>query len=173
MPPLVMMIKPVSGLCNMRCTYCFYADEMARREVDVYARMTDETLENLVRRAFSYADREVLFAFQGGEPTLAGADYYRKLLALEKKYNSRRLPVRHAIQTNGLSLPDDLLSVLVEGHFLVGVSLDGYRAVHDLRRVVAGGRGTYDRGRYWVWPLASCMRTELPAILYIPTISVW
>ncbi|MDD3410848.1 MAG: radical SAM protein [Eubacteriales bacterium] len=145
MPPLTMMVKPVSGLCNMRCTYCFYADEMARRSVDVYERMSDETLENLVRRAFTYADGRVLLAFQGGEPTLAGAAFYRTLLRLEKKYNARHLPVQHAIQTNGLALDDELLDVLSEGHFLVGVSLDGCREIHDARRIDAGGNGTYDR----------------------------
>lgn len=145
MPPLSLMIKPVSGLCNMRCTYCFYCDEMQRRQTAAFAPMTGETLENLVRRAFAYADGSVTLAFQGGEPTLAGADFFRRLLALERRCNSRRLPVTHALQTNGLHMDPDLLSVLQQGRFLVGVSMDGTRALHDSRRLDAAGCGTWDR----------------------------
>ena len=82
MPPISLMIKPVSGLCNMRCSYCFYADEMSRRDTSVYERMSDETLENVVRRAFMYADDAVALSFQGREPTLAGAGFFRQVLRL-------------------------------------------------------------------------------------------
>ncbi len=145
MPPISVMIKPVSGQCNMRCAYCFYADEMRRREVPLYRPMTTETLENLVRRVFSYADLGVSLAFQGGEPTLAGAAFYRELLRLERTYNTRNLPVTHAIQTNGYALSDDLLDVLKEGRFLVGVSLDGTQALHDEKRRDALGQPTWER----------------------------
>ena len=141
------MIKPVSGACNMRCTYCFYADEMKNRAEAVHARMTDETLEKLVRRVFSYAEGRVMLAFQGGEPTLAGAEFYKKLLKLERKYNSRHIPVQHALQTNGLVLDDEMIDVLKEGNFLVGVSMDGTAALHDARRIDAAGQGTYQRIR--------------------------
>lgn len=66
MPPLSLLVKPVSGLCNMRCPYCFYADEMRRREVALRGPMTPDTAEKIVRRAFAFADGEVAFAFQGG-----------------------------------------------------------------------------------------------------------
>lgn len=145
MPPLSIMIKPVSGLCNMRCTYCFYADEMQRRQTAAYAAMDMSTLENLLRRAFAYADGRLSLVFQGGEPTLAGADFFRTLLRLERKYNTRRLQVSHALQTNGLYMDDELLSVLKEGHFLLGLSVDGTQAIHDSRRVDAANQGTYER----------------------------
>ncbi len=145
MPPLSMMIKPVSGRCNMRCTYCFYADEMSKRETALFETMTDATLETLVRRAFAYAQGQVTFAFQGGEPTLAGAAFYGKLLALEKKYNARGLNVHHAIQSNGYAITDDMMDVLKDGQFLVGLSIDGTKAIHDSRRKDARGEGTYDR----------------------------
>lgn len=145
MPPITVMVKPVSGNCNMRCAYCFYADEAARREVASYGAMDEETLETLVRRVFAYADGGVTLAFQGGEPTLAGADFYRRLLTLEKRYNGRGLPVRHALQTNGYDMPDELLEVLREGRFLLGVSLDGCREIHDRRRLDRNGKPTYDR----------------------------
>lgn len=145
MPAVSIMVKPVSGLCNMRCRYCFYADELSLRKDGIYEAMNLETLENLMRRAFIYADECVYLVFQGGEPTLAGAEFYRNVLRLEKKYNTRALPVQHAIQTNGLHIEDDLLEVLKEGRFLVGLSVDGTKALHDAQRVDAAGKGTYDR----------------------------
>lgn len=145
MPPMTVMVKPVSGNCNMRCSYCFYADEAAHRDVASYGAMTLETLEVLVRRIFAYADGGVTLAFQGGEPTLAGAAYFERLLELERKYNSRRLPVQHALQTNGLRLSPELIAVLRKGAFLVGVSLDGCEEIHDSRRMDQEGRPTYAR----------------------------
>ena len=82
MPPLTVMIKPASSLCNLRCTYCFYSDVAANRATASYGVMTEKTLENLVRRAFAYAQGQLSFAFQGGEPTLAGKDFYRLYLTL-------------------------------------------------------------------------------------------
>ena len=111
----------------------------------MFERMTHETLEKLVRRAFAYAQGQVSFGFQGGEPTLAGADFYADLLKLEKKYNASGIPVFHALQTNGLLLHSDLISVLKEGNFLLGVSLDGMKSIHDARRIDSSGQGTWDR----------------------------
>ncbi|MBQ9121519.1 MAG: anaerobic sulfatase maturase, partial [Clostridia bacterium] len=77
MPPLHLLIKPASSLCNLRCGYCFYSDVAENRAVPCYGRMTDDTLEATVRRAFEYADGHISFAFQGGEPTLVGLDFYK------------------------------------------------------------------------------------------------
>lgn len=145
MPPLTLMIKPASGLCNLRCSYCFYADVTARRETASYGLMTDATLENLMRRAFAYADGFVSFAFQGGEPTLAGKDFFRRVLALEKRYNSRGLQVHNSIQTNGYTIDAEWVRIFREGQFLVGVSVDGTQALHDACRLDAAGHPTYDR----------------------------
>lgn len=145
MPPLTLMVKPASGLCNLRCTYCFYADVTARRETASYGLMTPQTLEKLLRRAFAYADGQVSIAFQGGEPTLAGKDFYRRLLALERRYNSRGLKVSNAIQTNGLEIDDEWVDIFRRGGFLVGVSVDGTPALHDACRVDPAGRPTYRR----------------------------
>ena len=145
MPPISVMIKPVSGLCNMRCEYCFYADELAHRGEGIFSPMGEETLEILIRRIFAYADDFVYLAFQGGEPTLAGAGFFQKVLELEGRYNSRLLPVHHAIQTNGLSLDGEMITVLKKGRFLVGLSLDGTKKIHDARRQDRFGEGTYDR----------------------------
>lgn len=145
MPPLSLMIKPVSGLCNQRCAYCFYEDVSAHRTAKSLGRMDHDTLETLVRRALAYAEDAVSFAFQGGEPTLAGLDFYRDLTALQKKYNARGLRVHNAIQTNGLTIDDAFAAFLSENRFLVGVSLDGDRETHDGLRPDAACCDTYDR----------------------------
>ena len=147
MPPLSLLIKPVSGRCNMRCRYCFYADEVSGRASGDAGVMTERTLENLTARAFRYAEDAVYFAFQGGEPTLAGADFYRQALALQARYNPGRVQVFNSIQTNGLCLPDGLIDLLSENRFLVGVSLDGTQAIHDAYRPDAAGNATWARVR--------------------------
>ena len=85
-PALYVMIKPVSGNCNLRCTYCFYADEMRHREVASYGRMEEKTMEELIRRSLAEAEHQVTFAFQGGEPTLAGLPFYRQFAVFAEKY---------------------------------------------------------------------------------------
>ena len=145
MPPLTVMIKPASSACNMRCTYCFYADVSAHRQDATYGVMSETTLQNLVRRAFAYAEGQVSFLFQGGEPTLAGKDFFRRFLALERQYNTQHLPVQNSIQTNGYAIDKEWCSIFREGRFLVGVSVDGTSALHDACRLDAAGRPTYAR----------------------------
>jgi uncharacterized protein len=107
--------------------------------------MSEETLENLIKKAFDYASGSATFAFQGGEPTLAGLDFYRKLLEFQKKYNVKNIPVQNAIQTNGYTIDEDWAKFLAENKFLVGLSLDGTRDIHDSLRVDATGKGTFSR----------------------------
>ncbi len=145
MPPVYVMIKPVSGACNMQCRYCFYCDEMAHRETAVLPPMTLQTLENVVRRTLIYADDAVTFAFQGGEPTLAGLPFYEALVRFVKQYNARHLPVQYALQTNGYDLSDEIIDFFVQHRFLLGVSLDGIRLTHDSLRPDHQKRPTYDR----------------------------
>ncbi|MEG2207437.1 MAG: anaerobic sulfatase maturase [Clostridia bacterium] len=145
MPPLSMMIKPVSSACNLRCKYCFYCDVSNHRETACYGKMEGTTLRALVRRAFIYADGSVSFAFQGGEPLLAGLGFYQEFLALVKEYNTRSLPVSYALQTNALTLDDEMAELFHHNNFLLGVSLDGCRETHDALRIDADGHGSYER----------------------------
>lgn len=147
MPPITIMIKPASGLCNMRCVYCFYSDVRAHRQVSDYGIMTADTLETLIRRAVICADGVLNLAFQGGEPTLAGKEYFRTLLKLEKKYSNRGLKIQNSIQTNGLVLDGEWIDIFREGRFLVGVSVDGTETIHDRYRIDASGRPTWERVR--------------------------
>lgn len=144
MPALSVLIKPASGLCNMRCRYCFYADVAEHREVRSYGIMNSETTEALISRAFEFASGSVAFAFQGGEPTLAGEDYYRFFIDTVNRKNPG-ISVSYAMQTNGYNLTDGMCEILRDNRFLVGVSLDGTAAVHDLARIDAGGEGTFKK----------------------------
>lgn len=145
MRALSLLIKPASGGCNMRCRYCFYADVAASREVKNYGVMSTDTLEVIVRRALSEADGRCFFGFQGGEPTLAGLNFFRAFIELEKKYNTRNLRVGHSLQTNGLLIDGEWAAFLAENRFLVGLSVDGGKQVHDGLRPDAAGKGTHNR----------------------------
>ncbi len=142
-----LMVKPVSGACNMRCPHCFYVDEMRRRAEGVRPGMRVETLERVVRAAFEYADSAVSFLFQGGEPTLAGVEFYEAFARLVRGYNVRGVPVSCALQTNGLEISDEMIGFLARERFLVGVSLDGGAATHDAARPDAAGGPTFERVR--------------------------
>ncbi len=143
MPPLSLLIKPASSACNLRCKYCFYADEAMNRAVYSYGMMSEETLENVVRRAMAFAEGSVSFGFQGGEPTLRGLPFFRLFAELVRRYNAKNLAVRLAIQTNGTLLDEEWARFLREERFLVGLSLDGTEAVHDRLRRDAAGQGTF------------------------------
>ena len=140
-----LLIKPVSGSCNMRCKYCFYRDVSDKRSVENYGRMSDETMETLVRNALDTCEEGCSFAFQGGEPTLAGLDFFRKFTSLAEKYNTKGVKVSYALQTNGLDLSDDWAEFFSKENFLVGVSLDGDKAIHDTSRLDARGKVTFSR----------------------------
>lgn len=145
MPNINVLVKPASGACNLRCRYCFYADEAANREVANYGMMSAETLEMVISRAFEAADSAVTFGFQGGEPTLCGLDFYRNVVSLQKKYAKRGVAVQNAIQTNGLLIDDEWAEFLAQNKFLTGLSLDGHADLHDLNRVDAQGKGSFSR----------------------------
>ena len=145
MPPLTLMIKPVSGSCNMACRYCFYCDELCARTQPHLARMSRETLQAVVGRVLETAEGSCTLIFQGGEPTLAGLDFYKSLLELERRLNRRRIRIQHCLQTNGYALTDAWARFFAENHFLVGLSLDGPRELHDSCRVDRQGNGTFDR----------------------------
>lgn len=146
MLPLNLLIKPVSGSCNMRCRYCFYRDEMAHRDTALRGVMSRETAEALIAKALRYAGGACTFAFQGGEPTLAGLPFFRDFTArVRQDAAAAGLQIRYALQTNGLTLDDAWAEWLAEDHVLVGVSLDGPKEIHDQGRPDADGEGTFRR----------------------------
>ncbi len=143
MPPVNILMKPASGLCNMRCKYCFYADEMDNRSQASYGVMRRETLENVIKKLLEFAEGECTIAFQGGEPTLAGIGFFRECLELERKYNRKNVNISHALQTNGYVLDEEWCRFFAENRFLIGLSVDGIKATHDAFRRDAEGKDTY------------------------------
>lgn len=143
MESLVLMIKPASSLCNLRCSYCFYEDVALNRQVKSYGMMSEETIEIIVKRAFETEAKLISFAFQGGEPSLASDSFYEKFLAYVKAYNTYGAQVKYSFQTNGFVLSDALIGMFAKEKFLLGVSLDGPREIHDLNRKDANGKGSF------------------------------
>lgn len=145
MPAASILIKPASANCNMDCKYCFYKCLSSHREEYSKGFMKEETLETLVREAIAYADGSLTFAFQGGEPTLAGRDFFQKAVELQQKYNNKKLQIENTIQTNGLLIDEKWARFLGEHRFLVGLSLDGPKKMHDRYRKDAAGQDTFAR----------------------------
>lgn len=145
MKHLSVMLKPASSACNLRCRYCFYCDITQTRERRFYGMMSDDVLEAVVRRTLESAEESCDFVFQGGEPTLVGLEFYQRLIALEKRYNRRGIRISHALQTNGVLINEEWASFLKENSFLVGLSLDGTKEIHDKMRVDSHGCGTFQQ----------------------------
>ena len=142
------LIKPASGLCNMRCRYCFYEDETNNRSVKNFGIMSSDIADILIAEALSNASRRegVHFAFQGGEPTLAGVEFFRTFIRSVTEQNQKyRIPVSYSIQTNALALSDELLELFAKYAFLVGVSVDGTKILHDTNRTDINQKGTWGR----------------------------
>lgn len=142
---LGILVKPASSKCNMCCGYCFYADLARSRAVKDYGIFDEELTELFARRLFEEEPASVSIALQGGEPLLWGAGRCRTLLKYIEKYNTRKLPIYYSIQTNGLALTDEWVEIFKKHRFLVGISLDGTRSVHDLWRKDTQGGGTFAR----------------------------
>ena len=145
MPPITILIKPASGLCNMSCEYCFYCDEASKRLQYSYGFMSEKTLKNTIRKTMLRAEGSIHYAFQGGEPTLCGIDFFKKALSYQKQYNKNNIEVTNALQTNGFALTDEWCSFFKENNFLIGLSVDGTREIHDSYRHTKTGDDTFDR----------------------------
>jgi uncharacterized protein len=139
-----LLIKPASAVCNLDCAYCFYLD----RDADPYKalpgrRMTLETLERLVDSYLFYSYPDSVFAFQGGEPTLAGLPFFAKLVEFQKQYGRDGQNVSNSIQTNAVLIDKEWCDLFRTYNWLLGVSLDGPQEIHDLYRFNKGGQPTW------------------------------
>jgi uncharacterized protein len=174
-----LLIKPVSAVCNLDCEYCFYLD----READPYKelpgrRMTAETLERLIDGFLFYSYPQSIFAWQGGEPTLAGVEFFERAVALQKQYGRDGQAVSNALQTNATLLDDRWCRLFREYNFLLGVSLDGPEALHDRYRCNKQGKPTWkkvmqgiellrkNRVEFNILCVLSAANVEHPAELY-------
>lgn len=138
------LIKPSSDKCNMRCKYCFYADIASKHE-EKYGFMTNETAENLIIKSLAFTSRQITYMFQGGEPTLVGLDFYKFFVECANKNNKKNIKIHYAIQTNGYALDEEWAKFFHDNKFLVGLSVDGTKELHDLYRIDASGNGTFNR----------------------------
>ena len=146
MKQLSIMIKPASSLCNLRCRYCFYANIADLRDVRSYGIMSTENMHAMLRQLEGQlsAGDHIHFAFQGGEPTLAGLGWFQEFTRVTGQWNPG-IRVDYALQTNAVTLDEDWCRYLAEHRYLVGVSLDLLPHCHDDARVDAAGQGTFAR----------------------------
>ncbi len=142
--PISLLAKPTGAACNLDCSYCFFLSKDLLWDAGRQA-MSREVLDAFVRSYLdSQPDGVVTLAWQGGEPTLRGLDFFREAVQLAERYRGPRQTVTHSIQTNGTLLDDAWGEFLAEHGFLVGISVDGPPRLHDAYRVNKAGRGSYD-----------------------------
>jgi uncharacterized protein len=140
------MAKPTGSACNLDCVYCYYLSKQTLPNGPGAGRMSDATLELYIRQYIEgVTGDEVVFSWQGGEPTLLGVDFFRKVVALEKKYAKPGQRIENDLQTNGTLLDEEWCDFLKANRFLVGLSIDGPRELHDRYRVTKGGAPTFDK----------------------------
>jgi uncharacterized protein len=139
------LTKPSGPICNLDCAYCFFLSKEALYPGDRF-RMTDEVLSAYIRQVLeSQTGPEVSIAWQGGEPTLMGVEFFRRALELVEQHRRPGQQIEHTIQTNATLLTDEWCELLAAHRFLVGVSIDGPRAMHDRYRVDKRGAPTFDK----------------------------
>ena len=154
-----LLAKPTGALCNLACEYCFYLDREQLYPGSLF-HMADEVLEAYIRQLLtSQQVPEVSVAWQGGEPMLMGLDFFKRSVDFVKKYRQPFQNVSYTLQTNGTRLVDEWCSFFKEHDFLIGLSLDGPRGMHDAYRVDKGGRGTYDQVKHG-WDLLQKHRVK-------------
>jgi len=140
------MIKAVGSLCNLDCTYCYYLHKEDLLHHPRAPHMSDELLEQHIRQYIeAQGGDEVVFSWQGGEPTLLGLGFFHKVIALQGKYKKPGQRIENDLQTNGTLLNEEWAVFLKEHGFLVGLSCDGPKRLHDLHRVSKGGQPTHDK----------------------------
>ena len=140
------LIKPSSSKCNLKCRYCFYHTIADERKVKDYGFMSTDTMENLIKNLFDFANGgSVSIAFQGGEPTLIGLEYFKKFVSFVKKYNTLGAKVIYAIQTNGTLITEEWAEFFNKNKFLVGLSLDGPEEINDFYRVNSKEEGSFNK----------------------------
>jgi uncharacterized protein len=140
------MIKPAGSACNLNCTYCFYLSKATLPDGPGLRNMSEETLELLIRSYIrDVTASEVVFTWQGGEPTLRGLDFFRRAVALQKKYAKPGQTILNDLQTNGTLIDEQWCRFLKANDFLVGLSIDGPEHLHDAFRKAKDGSPTFHK----------------------------
>lgn len=143
--PLYVMLKPAGAHCNLACKYCYYLEKNNLYQNSHRHLMTDEMLEQFTREYIEAQTMpQVLFTWHGGEPLMRSIDFYRKALALQKKYAHGK-QIDNVIQTNGTLLTDEWCEFFAKNHWLVGISIDGPQEYHDHYRVTPAGKPSWEK----------------------------
>lgn len=135
-------LKPVGALCNLRCSYCYYLSKSAFSKGEPVFN-NENTAGEYIRQHIEASEDVVLFSWHGGEPLLAGIDFYRKMVSLQKKYNKSGKKILNGIQTNGTLVDDKWAQFLRKEKFVVGLSMDGPQRLHDIHRKTNNGSATF------------------------------
>ncbi len=144
-PGMHVLAKPIGSVCDIACDYCFYLEKRELYPRGEHFRMPDEVLARHIEQYVAAQPTPVVeFVWHGGEPTLLGVDFYRRVVELQTPYRGRK-QIRNSLQTNAMRLDDEWCAFFRENDFLVGVSLDGPREIHDRYRKDRKGAGTFDQ----------------------------
>jgi uncharacterized protein len=145
LPPRIhVLAKPTGAICNLACSYCFFLDKELLYLGSKF-RMSEEVLENYIQQLIkAHSNQQVTVAWQGGEPTLMGVDFYRRAVELQEKYRKPGMIFENTMQTNGTLLDDEWCRFFKENDFLIGISIDGPGELHNVYRVDKKGNGTFD-----------------------------
>ena len=143
--PLYVMLKPAGAHCNLACKYCYYLEKNNLYQNSHRHLMSDEMLEQFTREYIEAQTMpQVLFTWHGGEPLMRSIDFYKKALALQKKYANGK-QIDNVIQTNGTLLTDEWCEFFAQNHWLVGISIDGPQEYHDHYRVTPAGKPSWEK----------------------------
>jgi uncharacterized protein len=143
-PAFHVMAKPTGARCNLRCDYCFYQKKYLYPHSSFL--MTNDILERYLRQTIrAHRVPEITIAWQGGEPTLMGVDFFRHAVALEKRFGAPGLFIQNTLQTNGTLIDEEWCRFLSENKFLVGLSIDGPKHLHDIYRKNRMGESVFDK----------------------------
>lgn len=142
--PIHIMTKPRGAICNLDCGYCYFLSK-EKLYPDSKFKMDDATLERFTRDYIAQSGDEVVFSWQGGEPTMMKLEWFERAVALQRKYQRPGMQIFNTFQTNGTLLDDDWCRFFRDNQFLVGLSLDGPRHLHDAYRVDKRGAPTFDK----------------------------
>jgi uncharacterized protein len=144
-PRIHVLSKPSGATCNLACSYCFFLDKELLYPNSKF-RMPEDVLENYIRQLIeTHRSNQVTVAWQGGEPTLMGVDFFRKAIEFQEKYRRPGMTFENTMQTNGTLLDDEWCQFFKQNDYLIGLSIDGPKHLHDAYRVDKGDRGTFDQ----------------------------
>ena len=139
------MAKPIGPICNLGCSYCFYLEKEIIYQNENKWAMPDNVLENYIKEYIeAQSVNEITFAWQGGEPTLLGLEYFKKIVKYQKQYANDKI-IHNAFQTNGVLLNDNWCRFFVENNFLVGLSIDGPEELNNKYRVTKSGKPSFNK----------------------------